>query len=483
MAANLTALTDIINKNVTIIQRSAEKQGLAYPSLDDIYDASRPNEALTIDPEVLSAALLAASAASQLVATLKLPGLALLDRANAFHIPSALRLASESCVVEILREAGPSGLDVADIAAKTNVNSTILARALRLLATHYVFKEVKPNVFANNRLSALMDTGKNTATLQSLVEKRNEKVLGHGISNVQGEKYVGSNGIPALVEQCTDEVFKSSSYIPDVVLSNDFSKTPFQRALNFDGTMWEFFEKYPGYLQRIQMAMVGFISTQPQQKLFKGFDWSQLPASAVVVDVGGGNGSESFEIAKKAPHLKIIVQDREETIKQVTTPTWEANPEQKALLDSGRVSLHAQDFFEKQPPAVVGNASLFFLRFITHDWPTAECIKILKQLHDAASSKTKLMLVDQLVPYACPTPPSLAFEGSKLLDAPAPLLANLGEANSDVYTTDFTMAALLNAQERTLGEFKDITEAAGWKIEKVYQTVGSSLSQILCIKA
>jgi len=67
-----------------------------------------------------------------------------------------------------------------------------------------------------------------------------------------------------------------------------------------------------------------------------------------------------------------------------------------------------------------------------------------------------------------------------MLSAPYPLLANFGEAYSDVYTTDFTMAALLNAQERTLGEFKEMTKAAGWEIEHIYQTVGSSLSQIVC---
>jgi hypothetical protein len=36
--------------------------------------------------------------------------------------------------------------------------------------------------------------------------------------------------------------------------------------------------------------------------------------------VGGGNGSESFEIAKKAPHIRIIVQDRDQTIQQVALP-------------------------------------------------------------------------------------------------------------------------------------------------------------------
>jgi hypothetical protein len=91
------------------------------------------------------------------------------------------------------------------------------------------------------------------------------------------------------------------------------------------------------------------------------------------------------------------------------------------------------------------------------------------------------MLVDQLVPYACPAP---AIKGLKpTVDVPYPLLPNLGEANSDVYTTDFTMAALLNAQERTIGEFTEIIEAGGWKLEKVYQTVGSSLSQLVCSRA
>jgi hypothetical protein len=44
-----------------------------------------------------------------------------------FHIPSALRIASESCVVEILRDAGPGGMDVVDIAAKAKVNPVVLS--------------------------------------------------------------------------------------------------------------------------------------------------------------------------------------------------------------------------------------------------------------------------------------------------------------------------------------------------------------------
>ena len=39
------------------------------------------------------------------------------------------------------------------------------ARALRLLATHHIFVEVSPDVFANNSLSSILDTGVSTETL------------------------------------------------------------------------------------------------------------------------------------------------------------------------------------------------------------------------------------------------------------------------------------------------------------------------------
>jgi hypothetical protein len=43
------------------------------------------------------------------------------------------------------------------------------------------------------------------------------------------------------------------------------------------------------------------------------------------------------------------------------------------------------------------------------------------------------------------------------------------------------MAVLLNAQERTAGEFEEMVGAGGWKIE-IWQT-RSCLSEIVCVKA
>jgi hypothetical protein len=40
-----------------------------------------------------------------------------------------------------------------------------LARILRLLATNHVFVEVTPDVFATNRLSSVLDSGKSVEEL------------------------------------------------------------------------------------------------------------------------------------------------------------------------------------------------------------------------------------------------------------------------------------------------------------------------------
>lgn len=42
-----------------------------------------------------------------------------------------------------------------------------------------------------------------------------------------------------------------------------------------------------------------------------GMDWAALGKDALVVDVGGGQGSQSLTLSKHCPNLKLIVQDRE----------------------------------------------------------------------------------------------------------------------------------------------------------------------------
>ncbi|KAF8140907.1 hypothetical protein K438DRAFT_1879159 [Mycena galopus ATCC 62051] len=54
-------------------------------------------------------------------------------------------------------------MHVRDIAAKNGQDSDKLARFMRFLTAHHVYRGVSPNVFANTRISSMLDTLKPSA--------------------------------------------------------------------------------------------------------------------------------------------------------------------------------------------------------------------------------------------------------------------------------------------------------------------------------
>jgi hypothetical protein len=92
------------------------------------------------------------------------------------------------------------------------------------------------------------------------------------------------------------------------------------------------------------------------------------------------------------------------------------------------------DIFEPQP---IKDASVYFLRWIMHDWPDAYAKKILKHLRASAQPSTKLLLCDFLVPYAAPSNNLFSeIPGSEVPAAPYPLLANLGTVSNFTVMSD-----------------------------------------------
>jgi hypothetical protein len=74
------------------------------------------------------------------------------------------------------------------------------ARVLRLLATNYIFTEVSPDVFANNRLSSALDTGK---SVEELLAKLVPSLLifSRELRIVSPEsKHLGTIGLTSILE-------------------------------------------------------------------------------------------------------------------------------------------------------------------------------------------------------------------------------------------------------------------------------------------
>ena len=106
----------------------------------------------------------------------------------------------------------------------------------------------------------------------------------------------------------------------------------------------------------------------------------------------------------------------------------------------------AHDFFTAQPRH---SADVFILRAILHNWSDTYALKILKHLRMAAKPETRLIILEQVVLYACheqPTPEGIecATAGPP---APAPLLANMGYANLSGYLVDMQVRRVRPSSE------------------------------------
>lgn len=89
-------------------------------------------------------------------------------------------------------------------------------------------------------------------------------------------------------------------------------------------------------------------------------------------------------------------------------------------------------------PQLVREPVVFFLRAITHDWSDEYCVKLLRQLRDAAAPSTQLIVIDNIISYACGDPetsheiPGIDFRPA----TPSPLLPNFGAAGLQSYLGD-----------------------------------------------
>ena len=201
-------------------------------------------------------------------------------------------------------------------------------------------------------------------------------------------------------------------------------------------------------------------------------------------------------LAKHHANLRFVVEDREPVLKDAVTvgafvilsnhwltlaasigmltclasstrASW--NSKVRMFTTDGFLSDSSkpvQDFFEPQP---IKNANVFLLRMILHDWSDKYCAKILRHLRDAAAPYTQLVIVDNLLSYACVDDSLKDIPGAEVPLPPAPLLPNSGHAAAIAYWEDLLMLQLMNGKERTIADLRVLLEQTGWKLVRIVQ--------------
>ncbi|KAF8192783.1 O-methyltransferase [Mycena galopus ATCC 62051] len=468
MASTLVELCALISSSVATVDSRCKALSRTYPDLDNPANAA-DDESVVHDGEIAEAASVALAAASQLIAQLQLPAQKILETSLAFLCSAALGVVSASATAEIIREAGPQGCHIKEIAKKNGMDHMKIGRVLRPLATQHIFREVSPDVFAHNRVSVTLDTGKSSKEVLAAPE----------------DKHHGSKGYAAIVELNTDETFKAGAYIRDVVLTaneNDADEldTPLNRAFNTHVDLFSWLELPENRVRfrRFGMAMDAGrrVSPPASGSALKRFNWSSLPENTLIVDVGAGIGSISFGIAKANPQLRFVIQDKASVIQEGKAASLFWDKELPGASASGRVSFQEHNFFSPQPAK---NADFFLLCRICHDWSDTYTLRILKHLRDAAQPTTKLIIQERIIPFVCGENEAYGHIPGAMprTTPPKPLLANMGRMVP--YLIDMQMMALLSGCERTLPHYCQLATEAGWEIEAVYRNGGDPMNQMV----
>ncbi|KLO06095.1 S-adenosyl-L-methionine-dependent methyltransferase [Schizopora paradoxa] len=470
MTSTIRALAEVILQNIDALEADCARRGVEAPSMKEPF---KPGSEFSLnDADVQKASTVIVAAAQQLINTVQPPQVNLVMTAYSTTLAGAIRVAAEFHIADILSEAGPAGLHVKDICSICKADPVKIGQVLRFLASAWIFQEVKPDVYSNNRNSSIMVKGLSVKELHESPETKYSKPEG---------------STAALLGIIGDETIKGASYLyetlsdPKTAFSGEANEAPLCKALNTDLSCWQLYEQpeQQERQHRFGVAMQGISRLEPIEVTTKGFDWSGLKKDAVVVDVGGGIGSFSLALAKEHPQVKFVVQDRGPVVEDGLERAKVFFPEG---VDSGRLSFQEHNFFESEP---IKNADVYMLKFIIHDWSNKYSHIILKRLREAAAPHSRLIIVDKIIPYICP--PSevnedVSVPGVWKPELPEPIV-NMSGGIIYPHLSSVVMMLWCNGQERTIGDFNELLAEAGWKLEQVHQhdAFGQNSSQIIAV--
>ncbi|KAI1370093.1 S-adenosyl-L-methionine-dependent methyltransferase [Hypoxylon crocopeplum] len=301
----------------------------------------------------------------------------------------------------------------AEISSQTGLDERHVRRLLRHATTMRVFREPQPGVITHTKASKML-------------------------ANPEGNDWLRVG---------TEEMWPAATKMVDALQkwpgSCHPNETAFSLANNTGDSIYETLGKDVERANRFANSMKVF-ATRPDYNptyITDHYDWAAL-GRAQVVDIGGGRGHIAKFLARCFDNLDIIVQDMDKVIQDAEL---EESPGE-------RVRFMAHDIFAPQTI----HADVFFLRWILHNWPDKYCIMILRALIPVLRPGVKIIIQETLMPE----PGSVPLWREKHLRA-----------------EDLNMGAIFNSEERTVGQWKVLLEAADprFVVNAVIEPQGSAL--------
>ncbi|KAK9115192.1 hypothetical protein Syun_021989 [Stephania yunnanensis] len=328
---------------------------------------------------------------------------------NACLLPMVMRAAIKLNVFEIMNKASKTPLSSSHIASQLPNNKNpnaqlVLDRMLCFLASHSV-------------LTCTTATNKKVNDSRSNVDGAIEVERLYGLTPAC--KYFIKNedgaSLTASLLASTDKMLlEPCYYLDEVVLEPDFSVDEKVYGMN----AYEYFAKNPELNELCNTTMSHETSITMKRILdkYKGFDGLK-----VVVDVGGGIGTNINFIVSKYPTIKGINFDSPHVVE--TAPSYPG------------VEHVGGDMFVSVP-----KADAIFMKWILHNWKDEQCLILLKKCHEALPKGGKVIVIEGLLP-----------------EVPKP-----DDATRDMCALDIIMTMSFGAKERTEKEFEDLAKESGF---------------------
>ncbi len=164
----------------------------------------------------------------------------------------------------------------------------------------------------------------------------------------------------------------------------------------------------------------------------KAYDFSPF---RTILDVAGGTGALTIEILRAYPKLHGIVFDQPAVAEDARHSIAEAGLSDRCRGEGG-------DMFATIP----GGADAYLLKYVLHDWSDERCIAILQNCRHAVPPDGRVLVIEQVLPS--------------------------GNEPSFAKTQDANMLINVGGQERTVGEYSGLFDAAGFQLTQAVPALG-----------